>query len=60
LRTRRSSPFYLTEDAFDSIPISVATDLKSEPESRECRVKMIRVIDEKRRVVDVVFLAELT
>jgi len=38
----------------------VATDVKSESVPRQCRLEVIGVVDEKRRIVDVVFLAEFT
>jgi len=57
---RGCSSFYLTKDTFDAIPISMATDMKSEPQSRQCRLEVIGVADEKRRIVGVVFLAGFT
>jgi len=34
--------------------------MKSEPESRQCRLEVVSVVNEKRCFVDIVFLAELT
>jgi len=52
--------FYLTKDIYDAIPISGAADMKSESKSRQCRLEVIGVINEKHRIVDIVFLAEFT
>lgn len=46
------------KSAFDAVAISVATNMKSEPESGECGLEVVGVVDEKHSVVDVVFLAE--
>ena len=39
-------------DTFGSIPGSVATHLKSEPEPRQRRLEVVSVIDQNRRVGD--------
>jgi len=44
--------FNPSEDTFDNIPISVATHLKSEPESRQRRLEVVSVVDQNRRVGD--------
>jgi hypothetical protein len=57
---RRGSSFYLTEDTFDGVPISVATHLKSEAKSARCCFQIVRTVNEKRRLVDGVLLPEFT
>jgi len=44
----------------DAIVISVATEMKSGSELRQCRLEMVAVVDENRCIADVVFPAELT
>jgi hypothetical protein len=44
--------FCLSEDTFDSIPISVATHLKSEPEPRQRSFEMVSIIDQNRCLGD--------
>ena len=50
--------FYLTNDTFDGVPISMANRLKLEPCSTKRRGQMLSVIDEKHGVGNVVFLTE--
>jgi hypothetical protein len=38
----------------------VVNRLKSEAESRECSFEIMRIIDEKRRLLDLLLLAEFT
>jgi len=52
------SVFYLMKDAFSTVPISVAGYLKSEPESFQRGFERVRSIDEERRLLDLLFLAE--
>jgi hypothetical protein len=52
----RSSTFYFSKDTFDSIPISTAFGLKSEPCSVQCSVEVVRAITQKRGVFDIAFL----
>jgi hypothetical protein len=58
VRKRRRTPFQLSKNPFDSVPISVATHLKSEACSAERRLEMVGAIDEKHGSFDIVFLAE--
>jgi hypothetical protein len=44
---------------FNTVPISMAERLKSEPNSLQCRREMRGMIDEKDGVRDVVFLLHL-
>jgi hypothetical protein len=48
------------EDTFDAVPISAALILKSEACSLECSLEVGCAIDEKHRVLDVVFLSQLS
>jgi hypothetical protein len=57
-RKRRGSAFELSKNSFDSVPISVARHLKSEPCSSERSLEMLGSIDEKHAVFDIVFFAE--
>jgi hypothetical protein len=52
---RRGSTFYFTKDTFDSIPISMATPLKSEPKTVQCSTEEGRTIDEEFGLFDGVF-----
>ena len=52
--------FYLTKDTFDAVPISVATHLKSEPKLVQRSLEMGGIIDENRRLIEVVVAGELT
>jgi len=52
-----SSP--LTKYTFETVPISVAIELKSESHSVKCRFEMRCGIDKKECVVDIVFCSEL-
>ncbi len=52
--------FYLMKDTFDGVPISTAAHAKSKVESVECVLEMVYVVDEKRHVRDLLFLAEFT
>jgi len=45
---------------FDTIQISMATDMKSESKSRQCRLEIVAVVNEKRCIVDVVLFTKLT
>jgi hypothetical protein len=45
---------------FDSVPGSMAAHAKSEVESLQRVREMVRVIDEKRHIRDLLFLAEFT
>ena len=56
---QRRSSFYLSKDTFDGVPISMATHLKLEPESRQCRFKMVSIINQNRRLGDRHNLLEL-
>jgi hypothetical protein len=60
VRERGGSSLYLGKGTFDIVPISVALDLKLESYPVECRVEMSRGINEKQRVVDMVFLLQLS
>ena len=48
----KTSVVYLSKDTFDGVPISMATHLKSESEPRQCRLKIVSVIDQNRRLGD--------
>ena len=48
------------EDTFDAVPISVARYLKSEPEPLQRSFEIVRSIDEKRRLLNLLFVAEFT
>lgn len=50
--------FYHSENTFNSILISMASRVKSEPNSLQCSRELFRVDDEKRRVDNIVFLAK--
>jgi hypothetical protein len=60
VREQGGSSLYLGKGTFDIVPISVALDLKLESYPVECRVEMSRGINEKQRVVDMVFLLQLS
>ena len=49
---QRCTAFYLSEDTFDYIPISVATHLKSEFEPQQCSFEMVSIIDQNRCLGD--------
>jgi hypothetical protein len=55
---RRGSSFYLAEDTFGAIPISVAFILKSEASSVERGLEVGCAIYEKQALFDIVFLPE--
>jgi len=59
VRESGSSAFYLTKDTFDAVAISVAFVSEIEAVSATSIVQWGRAIDEKHRVVDVVFLTQL-
>jgi hypothetical protein len=56
---RRGTPLYFSKDTFDSDPISVANRLRSEAESAECSLQVVRIIDENRHFGNRNFLREL-
>ena len=53
-----SSTFYIFEDTFDTVPISMGDVSKSEPGVMECRFQPRRTVDEKLCVAHGVFLRE--
>jgi len=53
-----SSPFYLFEDTFDSIPISMGDMLKSEVFFEECSLQPRCAINEKHSICDFMFLLQ--
>jgi len=53
-----STSFYFTEDTFDAIPIPMSDVLESEPVTMTGGVKPRRAINEKDRIVNLMFLAE--
>jgi hypothetical protein len=53
-----SSLLYHTNDIFDGVPISMAAHVKSEAESFQRILEIVRLIDEKRHIRDLLFLAE--
>jgi hypothetical protein len=55
---RRGSTFYLAEDTFSAVPISVAFILKSEPCTVKRSLEVGCAINEKQTLFDVVFLPE--
>ena len=57
---RRGSAFYLSEDTFDSIPISMSFGLKLQPCSVKRSLEVIRAINEKHGVFDIVYLAKFS
>jgi hypothetical protein len=52
VRKRRGSGFYLSEDTFDGIPVSMATHMKSESYSLKRGLEVGRVINEKFSSLD--------
>jgi hypothetical protein len=49
---RGGTSFYFTKDTFNSIPISVATHLKSESGPRQRSFEMVSIIDQNRCLGD--------
>lgn len=56
VRKRRRSSLQLSKNSFDSVPISVATSLKSEISSLECCLEVLSAVDEKDGGFAIVFL----
>lgn len=52
--------FYINGGTYNATAIPVDTDMKSESESRQCCLEVVGVVDEKCRIVDVVFLVKFT
>lgn len=48
------------KDTFDAVPVSMTTRLKSEPELIQCRREVMSVIDEKRRLLGLLFVTKFT
>jgi hypothetical protein len=46
------------ENAFDGIPISIASHLKSDPKSLHSGFEVVRSVNEKRGLLNLLFLAE--
>lgn len=44
------------KDTFDARPITVASHLQSEPKPLKCTFEMVRVIDEERSLLNVLFI----
>jgi len=58
IRERRGQPLQFSEDPFDSIPISVATYLKSESSSLQCGLEVLGAINEKDSRFDIVLVPQ--
>ena len=58
VRKRRRSTLELAKNPFDSVPISVATELKSEASSTKRGLEVLGAIDEKDGGFDVVFFSQ--
>jgi hypothetical protein len=58
VRKRRVTALQFSENPFDSIPISVAKYLRSEPCSLQCSLEGLRAIDEENGSFNVVFLLQ--
>jgi hypothetical protein len=56
VRKRRGSSFQFSENPSDSVSISVATHLKSEPGSLKRSLEVLSAIHEKHGGFDIVFL----
>lgn len=54
------SLFYLKKYMFDDAPLSRATRARSEVESIQCVLELVRVIDETRHVRELLFLTGIT
>lgn len=52
--------FYISENTFDAVSISLAADSKLEAKSTECSFEVGCIVDEERDFVEVVFFAELS
>ncbi len=57
VRERRRSAFYLLENAFHAVPISVTFESEIEAMSRAGVLEQCRPIDEKHGGIEIVFLA---
>jgi hypothetical protein len=58
VRKRGGSALELSKDAFDSVPISVATCLKSESGSLQCILEVLSAVNEEDSVLDIVFFSQ--
>jgi hypothetical protein len=58
VRRRRGSTLQFSKQAFDSVPISVATDVESESSSVKCSLEVFRAVNKKFGSFDIVFLAQ--
>ena len=58
VRKRRGSALQFSKNPLDSVPISVATHLKSEPSSLKCCLEGLGAINEKDGGFDIVFLSK--
>jgi len=56
VRKRRGSSLQFSKNSFDSVPISVATHLKSEPRSLKRSLEVLRAINKKNSGFDIVLL----
>ena len=58
IRERGGPTLQFSEDPFDSIPISVATHLKSESSSLQCSLEVLSAINEEDCGFDIVFFSQ--
>jgi len=58
IRERGGPTLQFSEDPFDSIPISVATHLKSESSSLQCGLEVLSAINEKDSSFDIVLFSQ--
>ena len=58
VRKRGDSALQFSENPFDSVPVSVATHLKSEANSGKRSLNVLSTIDEKFEGFDIVFLLQ--